>query len=639
LSPSIFEQNLEALHRDNPSLADVIRHTNLQGFPAELIPTKTQAPSLRVTPPDQTAPVLLHSAYDPLREAQRWVDGLAIPSQTNVILLGMGLGYPLWMLAKQKSAQIRNLLVIEKDPRIFLLALQILDWRPLLSRPHVHWLVGLTPSQIIEQISNETWTDILLHNCRLCLHDPSSIVNPGYYKEVHQILVETIAHEEVNIRTTFENRGRNQFNLFMNLPGLLRGYTPKAFQNRFAGWPALVAAAGPSLDRNIHHLHSIADRAGLFIVDTAQKTFARHRIPADAVVTGDPTPLNFSHFEPIDTLGESFLIFHPEVQRQIVQKYIHHPYLLPMYDSGSPLLNYLLDQETRCGTMERAMNVGHLAIHAALYMGFDPIILVGFDFAFPREGGTTHSKDAAVSRSISAVSAEGLVSVGAKEGKAAAEQGKMLLVPGIDGQPVPTTAPFLQYIRALERTVAASPCRFIDATEGGAAFEGTERLPLHEAMARFLSQPGVHARWAEIKAEPRNDLTSCEFIQKLQTGKQVLQASRATCTALWQQVEEWKRQLANPTLPQAEIQQQWQRFDQRWVAMVGDETFNAILGTAVHHLYFVRQRSTILEDDSPQTFLKSVTPKYTFILSELAGLLDNFLQTLDLAIQNIQTHP
>ena len=195
---------------------------------------------------------------------------------------------------------------------------------------------------------------------------------------------------------------------------------------------------GPSLDKNIHHLREINDRAGLIIVDTAQMTFTRNGMWADAVVTGDPTPLNFSHFEKIDSMQDAFLVFHPEANRLITQKFVDHHSLLPLYDVDAPLLSFLFNQETECGTMERAMNVGHLAFNFARYLGFAPIILAGFDFAFPKDGGTTHVKDAAVTRSISAIRDDGIVEIGEKEGKASRESGKMLLVPGYYGDRVPT---------------------------------------------------------------------------------------------------------------------------------------------------------------------------------------------------------
>ena len=104
--------------------------------------------------------------------------------------------------------------------------------------------------------------------------------------------------------------------------------------------------------------------------------------------------------------------------------------------------------------MKRAMNVGHLALNLALHMGCSPLLLAGFDFAFPRGGGATHAASAALSRAIEPMREDGTVVIGGKEGKAAAESGKMTLVPGYYGDEVPTTVPFSLYIKALEKTVA-----------------------------------------------------------------------------------------------------------------------------------------------------------------------------------------
>ncbi|MBD3265619.1 DUF115 domain-containing protein, partial [bacterium] len=324
MNRSILEQNLQALDPVDPDLSRRMREIALDGFQAEAIQTKSNALSARLLPQGKEKPVLLHSAYDPVREATRWAESVQVQSPTNIFILGTGLGYHLLTLLKTHAANIRYLFIIERDPRVLKLALSALDLRPIIRLARAKWFVGMEPDLIPDAVGEEGRTDIILHNCQILPHEPSIQCYPEYYNQVRQQLLDAITYDEVNLRTNFENRGRNQFNVFMNLPALFRGYFPKKFENRFQGFPAVVVAAGPSLDKNLHYLEKVNDRAGIIIVDTTQTTFRQKNLSPHTIVTGDPTPLNFSHFEPIDSLGEAFLAFHPEVNRQIPQKFQHH---------------------------------------------------------------------------------------------------------------------------------------------------------------------------------------------------------------------------------------------------------------------------------------------------------------------------
>ncbi|MFB3785313.1 MAG: motility associated factor glycosyltransferase family protein [bacterium] len=636
MSASILEANLAAVQQTHPELARLIQTTSLDGFPAELTHAKSGAPTLRVLPPGRDKPVLLHSAYDPLREAQRWAESVVLERPTNVLVLGAGLGYHLLTLLKAHVTRIRFLVVIERDPRVLRLALSVLDLRSLFQRPGTQFLVDAVPASLPSRILEDARRDLVIHNCQILSHPASLRYDPDYYAAAQQALLDMLTYDEVNMRTNIENQGRGQFNIFMNLPSLARGYALKDCAGLLRGFPGIVAAAGPSLDKNVRQLREVNGRAALFVVDTAQNTMKTIGVAPDVVVTGDPTPLNFSHFEQIDSLGHAFLAFHPEVYRQITQKYSSHPYLLPLFDSNSPLLRFLFDLESEYGVMKRAMNVGHLALNLALHMGCAPILLAGFDFAFPRSGGATHAASAALSRQIEPMREDGTVVIGGKEGKAAAESGKMMLVPGYYGDEVPTTVPFSLYIKALEKTVAECGVEVVDATEGGARFEGTVRLPLRDAMRKYLVTPGVPERLDTFRGMRRAAQVT-ELTGRLSQGYERLLVSRGICDRLQAMLNQWKHLVRNQAVSGAEAQSRWREFEALWVEMCGDELFDAFLGNSVQHLYYRRQRAEYPRDNTGNAFLEVMIPKYESIVTELKTIVDHFARCVELARLSIQS--
>ncbi len=634
MNTSIFKENLVVLQSKFPHIAETILSVSLDNFPIEIVNTKSGAPSARISTPESGKPILLHSAYDPLREAQRWAEGIQISQPTNVVMFGSGLGYHLLTLLAQCEENIRYFFLVEFDPRVFYVAMNAVDLRRFLSREGTDVILAEEPDNIPLAIG-ERRTDIILHNCKILEHEPSIRCYPNYYRSARESIVDAITYDEINLRTTFENQGRNQFNILMNLATICNGQALKEWEGRFAGYPAVISAAGPSLDKNVDGLHELKDRALLIAVDTAQKTFRKHGIEPHIIVTADPTPLNFSHFEQIDHLGNAFLAFHPEVNRQIPQKYVHHPYLLPLFDQDSALLNQLFPPETY-GIIDRAMNVGHIAFNLAQYVGCAPLVLVGFDFAFPPEGGTTHAKDASLSRQMTRIQADGTVTISGKEGKASEESGKMMLVPGYYGDQVPTTAPFSQYIKALERMIADCLFEVYDSTEGGAAFEGSVRVPLQEALARVLRQTGVSDVLDRMRE--RQEKSDVErVVPYLQEGLAVLKKGREYCQKMARELENWHRILSIGSINRTEAEKKWNTFEKLWLEMVSNPLFDAFLGTSVQYLYFRRQRHERIKDQSGEAFLECMYNKYHFIISEMASLLENFIQCVELSIQLVQS--
>ncbi|MBZ0258004.1 DUF115 domain-containing protein, partial [bacterium] len=373
----------------------------------------------------------------------------------------------------------------------------------------------------------------------------------------------------------------------------------------------------------------------LVIVDTAQTTFKQIGVEPDVVVTGDPTPLNFSHFEKIDSLGQAFLGFHPESNHQISRKFLHHPYLLPLFDGESDFLNYVFNFKEDDVFCEREMNVGHIALNFALMLGCDPIILIGFDYAFPKRGGTTHAAQAAVSRSIDAMQADGTINIGGKEGKAPEESGKMMLVPGYDGEPVPTTPPFKQYILALEKAIQECGATIIDATEGGAKFEGAIQMPFEQAITTYLKQNGVSQKWNAYRTS-RPVVQAQDALPRINDCLNALKRTQQQNKQLEAILRRWTGLLQQPELNQALVQNEWNQFDKLWIEMVEPEIFNASLGHAVQYLYFRRQRQVKPADGSPKAYLQCMYNKYTGIIEEMNGLLEHFIHCFELSMQLVQ---
>jgi spore maturation protein CgeB len=119
----IWELNIACLERVNPNLA-------------QRLAAVQPGDGFRVEPSRQGHPTLvaagrhLHSAYDPVREGERWAQAQEWPTEEPTVIFGLGLGYHLLPILAVGG----EIWVVEPSWEVARLALEHHDLRPLLRR-------------------------------------------------------------------------------------------------------------------------------------------------------------------------------------------------------------------------------------------------------------------------------------------------------------------------------------------------------------------------------------------------------------------------------------------------------------------------------------------------------------------------
>ncbi len=632
---TFLEKNLAALEKTSPEAAQAIRNVppeEMQRF--EWVEAKrAHVPTLIYHPPEGK-PRYLASQYDPLVEAKRWVESNRLEKQTNLIYFGIGLGYHILNHLSRYKGFSRHVLLVEKSPALCRAALSATDLSPLLSAPCFRMYIAPEVEEFERLLEKELRTDFMLHNFRFFWNEASKSLNEDYYKELSSEFNEIVARDLVNIRTMVGQRARNPINVLANLAAFWLGLKPRDMDKRFEGLPGFVVAAGPSLDKNVRELKRLNGRGVIVAVDTAQNTLKEAGIQPDFVVTADPTPLNFSHFDKVDSLGSAILAFHPEAYNEIIQKYAAHPHFLALQDLECKFLNYLEPAEEKAHVVLRGMHVGQIAYNLAWHMGCNPIVLLGLDLAFSRDGGTTHAKSAAVSRSITAPDAEGKSSIDSKEGKIGTERGRVVWVDGVDGQKVPTSMSFQAYIQDFEQAIKMTEAEVIDATEGGALIRNAKLARLADVVDS-LGDSDCRSILDELR-RPRPVKNPDPALEKLTTAQDLLVKSKKHLWEALEQIRKWPELIDGGQVTQQIANQEWETLNNTWLKAVSDPLFDQILGQAVTYLYYLRQRAADLPDPSPEAFLRLMNEKYTYILTELITTVDQFVDVFGIVIEQFQ---
>ncbi len=485
---SLYENNLQFLRQTHPSLADRVLKA-ADDVSASLKETKTTVPTLLIQKDNQYH--ALHHPEDPLAHGEQFLSSLdKLPEKHNLALIGFGLGYlPLQILHRRPD--LRHLLIFEPSITVFRTALQRVNLSTLLQHPSLRFVVGADLGEI-QRALYENLMDYMA-NPPLLIETPSTqSIFPLWTDKIRQMFHETIQFGHSGLITKFRDGPLCLRNLLHNLESLSKTPPLHLIKNLLEDIPAVVVAAGPSLEKNIETLKEIQNRWLILATDTAFEPLRKRDLQPHMVVTVDPTAWNEKHFPHEHYNETTWLLYDPEARPEIVNKFNQS---LTFCTDKHPFFDWLAQQLGHSGKIKKGAMVSQAAIQCAQQLGCSPIILVGQDLALDQESGATHASGTALQRNVRFFQEDQRhVNVPHLIEKENWYKEPLFWVEGIDGETVPTVQNLLVYLRLLEEDLRHISTPVIDATEGGAKIAGTTIMPLSQAIQEYNPQ-GFPKKW------------------------------------------------------------------------------------------------------------------------------------------------
>jgi len=427
----------------------------------------------------------------------------------RVILLGLGSGHEVVRWWQQVRHTIDLLVIFEEDTQRAKAVLSQVPFTDIIDDGRVHLFLALPAEEIQRNLyplryafGTSSPTILELADC------------PGL-AAFRRALEEELLLFRQSAELVIHEKGRMLFNVLRNLPAIVTGTPVQNLRGRLKGEPAFVVAAGPSLDKNISLLPQACERGWLIAVDTALAPLRQAGVVPQILVTCDPTALNERHFRGWPDLQTTVLAFHPEVHAEIPRMYLGKARLLVLHDRETSLLRALGLAPAPGEGVARGVMTGHLAFNLAVYLGCDPIVLVGMDLALPPAGGSTHAAGTALGRPVRTIQGSKAI-VGAVPGLPGESETDLVELPGIDGGTVLGPAIFRTYLRLMDQEIARSGCRVIDATEGGTRKARTEVMALKRAIGTVgrTSGPAISPPIGEGPSVPVRTGTMLEVLSQ-----------------------------------------------------------------------------------------------------------------------------
>lgn|GEM_PF-2083038 len=477
MSSKFYNSNMETLRKTSPHLAARVDRTVVDNTKYEVISSKTDVPTVKIVMENNTAK-FLHSYYDPLKEACRIIEKTDLSESPNFVSLGFGFGYHIDQLIKKAEGSVQ-IFIIERDIELFKLALINRDLTKMLQFSGLNLFVG----QSFEEI-----------RCNLSLFQSGFLVygikelsvtahHAGYYQEILTIIKDMMRNAEVNLATYLKNIKRFYKNMFENIAEILFSYGVYNLKDKYRDFPAILISAGPSIEKNIHLLKKVRKKAVFIAVATALKPLLKNGISPDFVVALDYNPVSEKAFQEIENVENVSLLFDPKIPHSILQRFNGCKFV---YQGQHSLLNWFSRMSEDKGIMGRPLTVSHLAFFLARLMGCSPIIFTGQDLNFTDD--STHAKNTFyMDEYLEEVSQFITLDMVKKKKLSSENNGNWRKTKDIYGKDIDILQNMYTYLQFFENEIVLTKSKCIDATEGGAAIQGSEIMTLKEALCRFCN--------------------------------------------------------------------------------------------------------------------------------------------------------
>lgn len=513
---SAYVANMRALwekSRDFAHLIDLVDESELIACE----PSRRGSVTCRV-PGASGALVYLHSKYDPMREAQKWADGIIAQADTQAsekdghfpmcyFIDGFGLGYHVKALFDRLPGET-VILVSERNVALLRTALEQFDYSEMFASDRV---------EIITRADREeAFNKLQVHGNAMMMgtlftRSMQNQVDVEFHREVHTMVSEYAAFLRSHMISLLANSSITCENVLLNLGSYVGTGSVGVLKNRFQGCPAVVVSAGPSLGKNLELLKEIRDRVIVIAVQTTLKPLLNFGITPDFVTSLDYHEVGTRFYEGLEEeLRDVHLVAEPKANWRVIDYYRDRG---PMSLLGNEVARLALGEENDDhANIPAGATVAHLAFYLGEYIGADPVIFIGQDLGY--SNNVYYSPGTAL-HTVWQGEFNRFCTVEMKEWERIVRSRNILrLVEDVHGQPIYTDEQMFTYLQQFEKDFAKSKIRVIDATGGGTRKQGAEIMSLREAADAYCGEPIDRSRFA-YRQELRYDAGKLDETLKL----------------------------------------------------------------------------------------------------------------------------
>ncbi|MGF7056642.1 motility associated factor glycosyltransferase family protein [Brassicibacter mesophilus] len=415
------------------------------------------------------------TSVQPVQEAKKWCESISIQGAGSIFMYGSGFGYSLFEVFAQKRP---HTLVVLFEQNIFLFTamLYYFDLEPIIKTQKITFLIG--DMEYFAKAFDSLFFSIIFANCTFPVVAFTPIAQRNFkvqYMKIHQYIFSQLGLFIFYIGNDHLDNLIGLHNLLANMREIVQNPYISCLKDKYKNVPAFIIANGPSLDKNIHHLNEIQDKGLIICTESAIVPLMKNHIKPDVLTIIERTKYTYTyHFEGIEYPEDMALLCLGLVDKNVFPSFPGAK--IPIFRNVEAINQWINKYIGDGSAIDAGANVSHLAFELAAYMGANPIVFVGQDYAYGPEGAT-HSKDAVYSE---------------EKGKRARDILKskpIVYVESNEGAMIPSNQLWLDFKQGLERKIAAHSDKIIiNATEGGVKIKGTKCEQLVHVIEKYCAE-------------------------------------------------------------------------------------------------------------------------------------------------------
>lgn len=463
---NIYQKNLEVLKRNYPSLAEKVESVDIDSIERCIVLQKTVSGHMVVGVSENGREWLLNSRLDPKRAAEIFAQGHPVKMFGIYFLFGLSDGRHIRHILSECD-DTNRIMICEPDFDLFCSVCHFFDLsdvledkRTLLYLPET----GENIEEILQKLIDYT-------NSRLL----DFWILPGYdvlyqsaCNDYMEHVVERMQNEIVQKSTRLAYERKSPRYTLFHMKNLifhkcLTQLKQELQKHDLSNVPAIIVAAGPSLDKNVHLLKNVKGKAFIMVVDAALRAVIKAGVQPDIVCTIDSnSPDRF--FDQMD-LKDIVWCCNRGTKISLLQRdkdIFYYGFYTREWNEKLKQVAGFEYPEIKSGG-----SVATEAFMLAQYLGFKKLVFIGQDLAFTN--GQSHTKG---------------IEDALGDNDEYIKNRYLVQVEGINGKMLDTDFQMWYYKQWIEKAIKhyENELTVIDATEGGAKIEGAINCTLEEVV-------------------------------------------------------------------------------------------------------------------------------------------------------------
>lgn len=395
----------------------------------------------------------LHSIYDVQREMKQLFREVESDVEL-LIIFGLGWGYSLSFI-KNKFPDVKRVIFVEPFLDIFKRMSQKRNLRQLFQGiENINLILNEQPKTAAKQVT-DLINEKVYEKFEICFHMSYRTLLSSYYEVFFNQLIKNIQNWKSNLATWVTQKSRWTVNTFNNVRK--KHISAENILPSLKNLPVIIVSAGPSLERNMHLLSGVNDRALIVAVGSAIKILDTHDIQPHLRFAFDANSKNYNKILCDLNSYDIPLVYSDRIPPSALDKYRGKK--VKMVINSNYIIHYIYDKIDKDYKIYKdGFTIANTVLSIFSELGAPEIILLGQDLCYTfdklhAEGSWDDDREIDFSNN------------------------KFVKTTDINGEEVYTKPNFLSMKNVFERTIAEfDGIEYIDATEGGLKIDGCKNI-------------------------------------------------------------------------------------------------------------------------------------------------------------------